>query len=311
MPVPINIFSISNIRSEIGDSNINNINSLFTSSLINPAGLDPIYCTSLQDLQANPLTIGKWRNYSNVSITANIFVKVVYSNTGFDAGGVFLEILNSSNIVILTGTTTINGTFIFYNVTSTQSPYTIRISKLDHYTSISEFTVPNSNSVYLNLTISPFITGDRFVLTWGAEPADLDLHLRLPFSYIVPNTMFPDTVYWQAKGHEHQSPWATLDIDDTDGHGPETITIYQRQTGIYHLYVRRWNEVVSVHLSNSGASIHIYNSSGLSNVVYVKDATVLNPQYSIYLLRFWYVGYINGATGIITIVNTIDATIPF
>jgi hypothetical protein len=59
----------------------------------------------------------------------------------------------------------------------------------------------------------------RVVLTWGLEPADLDAHLSGPICgtterfHITHLDMEP-------------VPYAELDVDDLDGEGPETITIW-------------------------------------------------------------------------------------
>jgi len=63
MAVGINEFSISEILSELDNESITNIYSMFNSPLVDPAGLDPTYCTGLTDLRTIPYTIGKWRNY--------------------------------------------------------------------------------------------------------------------------------------------------------------------------------------------------------------------------------------------------------
>lgn len=79
-----------------------------------------------------------------------------------------------------------------------------------------------------NFTISPELgKGEiRIVLDWGASPRDLDAYL---FADSVQNS-YP--VYFGDKGS--QSKGAMLDIDDRDGYGPETITIYDTsRTWIY------------------------------------------------------------------------------
>jgi hypothetical protein len=55
----------------------------------------------------------------------------------------------------------------------------------------------------------------RAVLTWGAEPRDLDLHLWT----------LGTEVYYSNKGSLDTIPYAFLDVDNVSGYGPETITI--------------------------------------------------------------------------------------
>jgi tetratricopeptide (TPR) repeat protein len=60
------------------------------------------------------------------------------------------------------------------------------------------------------------------VLTWGRSPADLDLHATFPDNH----------VFFDHKlGRD-----ANLDVDDTDGSGPETITIERKAFGQPYLF---------------------------------------------------------------------------
>jgi len=66
------------------------------------------------------------------------------------------------------------------------------------------------------------LDGLRVVLTWGRSPADLDLHATFPDNH----------VFFDHKlGRD-----ANLDVDDTDGSGPETITIERKAFGQPYLF---------------------------------------------------------------------------
>lgn len=70
----------------------------------------------------------------------------------------------------------------------------------------------------------------RFVLTWDSEPADLDLHLKGPGFHISFRNM---------KNSPNQ---ARLDVDETDGYGPETITLDRiRPSASYSLWVDNYS----------------------------------------------------------------------
>jgi uncharacterized protein YfaP (DUF2135 family) len=56
----------------------------------------------------------------------------------------------------------------------------------------------------------------RAVLTWGAEPRDLDLHLWT----------LGTEIYFSHTGSLATTPFAFLDVDDLNGYGRETITIW-------------------------------------------------------------------------------------
>ncbi|HEY3452258.1 MAG TPA: hypothetical protein VGK67_38290, partial [Myxococcales bacterium] len=62
----------------------------------------------------------------------------------------------------------------------------------------------------------------RVVLNWGDQPRDLDLHVVYPGNHI----------YFEKKNGTD----AFLDVDDTDGFGPETLTIKKRHPGEQYVF---------------------------------------------------------------------------
>ena len=66
------------------------------------------------------------------------------------------------------------------------------------------------------------LDGMRAVLTWGANPSDLDSHLAYENNHI----------YYSKKVGSK----AHLDVDDTNSYGPETITIVKKKEGKKYLY---------------------------------------------------------------------------
>ena len=112
-----------------------------------------------------------------------------------------------------------------------------------------------------DLILAPTGSTDiRIVLTWGADPQDLDSHLTGPDGALRFHVYFANT------GHFSSSPFAGLDIDDTFSYGPETISITQMSAGNYrysvHDYTNR-SSASSTALGNSGAVVRVYNSAGL------------------------------------------------
>lgn len=101
----------------------------------------------------------------------------------------------------------------------------------------------------------------RIVLTWNDCPADEDSHLFTP-----------------SQGHacyyEKDIPGANLDVDDTDGYGPETVTITELEQGVYKYYVADFthcarNQVKSRELSESDATVRVYTYRGLEKTFHV------------------------------------------
>jgi len=102
-------------------------------------------------------------------------------------------------------------------------------------------------------------TDIRIVLTWGAEPQDLELEL----TGAVPGTGEPFTINYEQKELEG---YAWKDLDDRSGFGPETIAITQRFDAPVICTVSDYtnrNAARSTALSESGAKVEVYKGSKL------------------------------------------------
>lgn len=100
--------------------------------------------------------------------------------------------------------------------------------------------------------ISPELSGEaRIVLEWGAEPTDLDSHLQGT----------PDggdrihVFFEEQEGLSRGSVAAELDLDDTDGYGPETTTIHNLN-GVYTFSVVDYLETGT--MAQNGAVVKVY-----------------------------------------------------
>lgn len=104
----------------------------------------------------------------------------------------------------------------------------------------------------------------RVVLNWGDTPADLDLHVVYPNNHL----------FFQNK----QGKDAFLDVDDTDGLGPETITVGTRHQGekyVFAVHNYSANEKYGTKsLSNSKAKVFVYVGQSLIGSYYVKPDQV-------------------------------------
>jgi hypothetical protein len=143
--------------------------------------------------------------------------------------------------------------------------YTLEFSRRGFITSRIEFEVINNNVYNGRFSISPVMQGDymRIVLDWGERPADIDLHLVKEGSYHVS--------YWDM--HSSADGSVTLDRDDRDGFGPETITIMVTDLrAVYQIYVHDYtnkDRASSSDLSRSGAAVRVYDRDGLVRSFYV------------------------------------------
>lgn len=198
--------------------------------------------------------------------------------------------------------------------TSGTAPLTVQFTDLsnDNFLTLSaalsgyitysnnQVTLQSGEAKIIDIALSPVLSGDgmRFVLSWGEYPWDLDSHLKTPNINGIPYH-----VSYIEPGDSLSAPFATLDVDNTDGYGPETITIHQFFTGTYNYYVHNYSgqDIADTSLKNSNATVQIYTKDGLK-------ATIKCP--NVGEGYYWHVCDVNGATKEVTIVNTIVAVDP-
>lgn len=135
-----------------------------------------------------------------------------------------------------------------------------------------ESTVPIKfmvGTLFFNrFSISPVLDLGRMrvVVDWSDSPADLDLHLVKEGGYHIS--------YRNLRNHQGR---ARLDRDDTNGHGPETLTIAEIDPrGSYHFYVHNYthrSRPRSSSLSESRARVSLFGSSSLLHSFEVPRST--------------------------------------
>lgn len=118
---------------------------------------------------------------------------------------------------------------------------------------------PCDNLTYALSPVMENLDAMRIVLTWGAEPQDIDAHLAYSGNHI----------FFQKKVGEG----ANLDVDDINSYGPETITIEQRKSGNDYIYsVHDYSDLQDPdtrNLSRSGARVFVYVGASLVRTYYV------------------------------------------
>ena len=220
---------------------------------------------------------------------------------GQPLAGVTVRLLSGS-AVIATTTNIQDGT---YSITGPPGTgYTVEFSKAGYITSTaSNVTITaNTTTANVNATLVAFLPEGqtRIVLTWGANPSDLDSHLTGP----IPASSQRFEVFFGDTGSATSSPFAALDVDDTDGFGPETTTIYQQFSGVYRFFVHDFTSATAeppipnpTALSNSGAQVRVYQGNTLVTTFDVPTGKVG---------LVWTVFELDGSTGNITPINTIS-----
>lgn len=103
-----------------------------------------------------------------------------------------------------------------------------------------------TTTLSMNLETEAGVTGAsgsgrrvRVILNWGSlrtQSRDLDSH-----AVCVCSTAPPPHVYYGAKSHKSGGHEVSLDVDDTDWAGPETVTYRDPPTGVYHYWVHNYS----------------------------------------------------------------------
>lgn len=118
---------------------------------------------------------------------------------------------------------------------------------------------PCSGMTYAISPILKRLDAMRIVLNWGENPPDLDGHLAFGSSHI----------FFRNKS----GPDAQQDVDDTDGFGPETITVTRKHPGERYVYaVQNYSDKQdpgSARLSLSDAKVFVYVGQTLIRTYYV------------------------------------------
>ncbi len=226
--------------------------------------------------------------FSRSTPYSNVAGSVVSAVNGLPISGATVCSMTSSQCT----TTDTQGNYYLANVSA--GYHSFRASFTGFSSTTETVLVLGPQTVTKNFALSPTLApGEmRVVLTWGANPRDLDSHLWLPDAT-------PYHIYYANKGHSTYFPFAWLDYDDTTGYGPETTTIAQRYPGTYTFAVYLYYG--SGTLPTSGARVQVYDTSGLVTQFAV-PATGTG--------RWWYVFEMDGTTGAITPINTILSASP-
>jgi hypothetical protein len=157
-------------------------------------------------------------------------------------------------------------------------------------TDSASVTIPPAGNATQNFGLSQSLaTGQvRVVLTWANTPQDLDATLYLPGG----GGRTKVDAYTRTAGG------VTLDNDDRDGAGPETITISQPSPGVYTYVVHQYSNDGT--LTASGARVRILRGDAEVQAFTVPSGAG----------RWWTVFTLDGTSGTVTPVNTVSSQPP-
>ncbi len=94
----------------------------------------------------------------------------------------------------------------------------------------------------------PSSNGATMRLTWGASPSDIDSHLHTPDG---------SHVFYSSKGSLTGAPFASLDVDDVTGFGPEVTTIRRPRVGIYRFYLHNFSQSFTPGMTGSPTRVEL------------------------------------------------------
>lgn len=216
------------------------------------------------------------------------------------ATGVAVELRDGMNsitgLAMQATTTAADGSYSFTGVNA--GTYTLVMRAAGYAQSARTVAVSGgATSANADLTLSASANANqwRAVLTWTAAGRDLDLYLTLPGA-----GTSRQQIYFLQPGNCAAAPFACLDRDAAAAPGPETITISQLGTGLYRFYVQNYNAPSSPTDSTlmlSGAQLRIFRGA-------TQMAAYSVPQQPGTL---WTVAELDGATGTLTLRNTMAA----
>ncbi|NOT20971.1 MAG: tetratricopeptide repeat protein [Sideroxydans sp.] len=173
------------------------------------------------------------------------------------------------------GTTDSRGQ-VSLNFSSVDDASALLIIKKEGYSNLV-VKCPCAGMTYAISPVMNNLDGMRAVLVWGAQPRDIDAHLL-----VLPQKS-TDTVQKTHIFFGNKSDWwdktqnQLLDVDNTTGYGPETITINRKLEGVRYIYsVHNFSDASkprSDGLSKSGAKVFVYVGKTLIKTFEVPKST--------------------------------------
>ena len=240
--------------------------------------------------------------YAN-QVQDNLFL--IPSSTTVEPGTVGGYVVDAQNggfisgisVYVRKGTNTTVGAVIMQLTTDSNGYYYVEGLEAGNYTlqfvdergsaaayadNILSIAIMNGVFSNQNVTLSRVAAAGtiRVVLTWGSTPRDLDSHMNFG----------PNSIGYHVSYSSKIQDSVSLDVDDTSGYGPETITISAVREGYsYRYYIYNFTGGGNDALSNSGARVTIYMGDTLLYSIPVASGSG----------RYWYVFTYSEDTGFV------------
>lgn len=227
------------------------------------------------------LTVGLWRAFGTASLqgagSSGYYDGVLESFGTWSAGAVMPTVSLSGCVVDANGapasTATVRVDGIDYSsaaagAVDAQGRFTIPIRRNGQATVNATVAADHTNTMSAgphssDATLSPCLSlttagqGLTATLVWGEQPQDMDAQLFLPDGSIV---------YFGNRGSLAAAPFASLDVDDRAGFGPEVITATRLMVGTYRYVVSNFSGQAQGMIGASGARVDLSLPSGATEV---------------------------------------------
>jgi uncharacterized protein YfaP (DUF2135 family) len=192
--------------------------------------------------------------------TGTLTGQVTNAANGSPLAGALVTVQTTGQSATTNGT----GHYTINNVPA--GSHNVTASSTGYLSATQSTTVPAGGTTTLNFALSPAPTGTgeiRAVLSWGAIPRDLDLHVSGPVSG---SSSARFHVYYNNRSvrDADNDPYCELDVDDVDGNGPETQTITvsvdegNYVAGNYHVWVHNFS---GGSFAGSGATLNLFDKT--------------------------------------------------
>ena len=188
---------------------------------------------------------------------------VIDATTGEGTNGATVTFRTESGGVAATMDTDSNGS---YELTLPVGNYTVEVTKAEYIVDSFDYMVTEGYQSAPNYVISPILADGawRIVLTWGLRPSDLDSYMYGTLSSGKRFEVFYESSCRNA--YDNDKLVCNLDVDETEGYGPETITLYPQNDKPYYYFVERYVYSENGTLTTSGAQVKVYRGSTLMAV---------------------------------------------